>query len=217
MTILRKNWPSGGVQVSLTSPQPDAARTAVASGGGTPWPESGMAWSGPALFTNVSVPTRLPECTGPKATVAMHELLGAMAASVQLWPVSLNDLTLRPPSTTELMRRSAWPVLVMVTFREVLRWPSVTLPNARLVGLAWIPGTSTVPVIVTCCGLSGASSRNETVPCTLPLAVGRNRICAEHDWPGFNVALPQSPLAVVNSALPLRVACCTFIGAWPTF
>jgi hypothetical protein len=122
----------------------------------------------------VSVAVRLPVAAGLNSTVTV-QLAEAARLVPQLLLESVKSVASVPETAMLLMVTADEVPLVRVSVSELLE-PTVTLPNARLVGLTVTLPEAEVPVpeSATVCGLLVAESVKVRVAVRLPAAAGLN-------------------------------------------
>lgn len=93
--------------------------------------------------------------------------------------------------------RLEFPLLVNVTPSELLR-PTLTLPKVKLLALvlSWAVAVAPVPDRAIVVGELLALLETETLPVTLPAAVGAKATFSVAVCPGVNVVLAATPLAL---------------------
>ena len=146
-----------------------------------------------AVLATVTVPLVLPEPVGANVTLRLA-FCPATNVYGKLKPPTLNPA---PVTVAWVMVTAALPVFVTTTGR-MASLPRITLPNARLPGLAetWPDTAVPVPESATFAGEPVALLTTETLPVTLPLT------------PGVNVTrrLPLLPAGIVRGTeMPLTL------------
>jgi hypothetical protein len=156
-----------------------------------PVPERATLTDGVAeLFTNVSVPAKVPVVVGAKLTVSAEEdpagMVSGRAVGGSLKPV--------PDTETDEMVRLAVPEFEIVTV-WLLVCPVFRLPKLTDAGDMEICDWTPVPLKAMVAGELLALLITETAPLKLPLAVGANATLNEVDCPALSV-MGDSPLTV---------------------
>ena len=175
-----------------------------------------------ALLTTETLPVMLPPTVGAKTTL-----------NVVFWPAvrvtgGISPLVLNPAPVTVACEivRLALPELVKVTVC-VLLVPTRTFPKARLVGLTLKAGCTPLPESVMVAGEFVALLTTETLPVTLPAAVGANVTLRVAAWLAARVSgrvkpLPLNPAPetftceMVTLELPLFVSVTVCVLLVPT-
>jgi hypothetical protein len=121
-----------------------------------------------ALSVTPSVPLAGPIVVGENVTLIVQLVLLASVV-VQVEP----DTEKGPTVEMEMPVNVVGRLFLSVTFLATLVVPTLTLPNARLVGVtvAW---ATPVPETGTVCGLPGALSATLRIPLAGPIVVGVN-------------------------------------------
>jgi len=155
-----------------------------------------------ALLATLTLPVRLPAEAGAKVALRVTAWLGAKVVP------EVTPLALKPaPETVKLERVTfEFPVLVKLALSKLLL-PKFTLPKPRLVGFAVSRKVAVTPVPLRAIirGELGALLTSETVPVTLPAALGLKAT--------LNVAL--LPAAMVSgTVMPVRLKPLPDTVAW---
>ena len=172
------------------------------------------------LFTNVSVPAKVPVVVGAKVTVnAEEDPAGIVSGSVvggSLKPV--------PDTDTDVMVRLAVPEFEIVTV-WLLVFPVFRLPKSIDAGDIEICDCTPVPLSAIVAGELVALLITDTAPLKLPLAVGANATLNEVDCPALSVVgdipLTVKPLPVTLSfdsetlPVPVFVRVTVFVALVP--
>jgi hypothetical protein len=146
-----------------------------------------------------------------------------LAERVVFWPAGMvigvvSPFMLKPVPemlTWEIVAL-AFPLLVSVIVCELLL-PTVTLPNAKLPGLAISDAFAAKPLPEreSVCGDPGALSVNTMLPVTPPGVVGAKTTLKEVLWPLDSVTGSEMPLML--KPVPVKVARLTTVLMFPEF
>ena len=178
-------------------------KAAVCAMSCTPVPDNAMlAGELVALLATLTLPVRLPEEAGAKVTLRVTAWLGVKVVP-EVTPLALK---LAPEAVTLERVTFEFPVLVKLALSKLLL-PKFTLPKLRLVGFAVSRKVAVTPVPLRAIvrGELGALLTSETVPVTLPAALGVKTT--------LNVAL--LPAAMVRgTVMPVRLKPLPDTVAW---
>ena len=163
-----------------------------------------------ALLTSETLPVKLPPTVHPKST--LNELL-CPTASVR---GSESPLLLNPDPVTVAVWivRLADPVSCSIT-GSALVVPIVTYPKLRLVGVVDRNPATPVPDSEMTVGELVVLLTSETLPVTLPLAVGEKTMLKDALLPGQRLSGRERP--VVLNPVPLTLDSATFTTLCPVF
>src|SRR2546426_671757 len=162
-----------------------------------------------ALLTSEMLPDALLVGVGANCTL---KVLDCPAATVS---GKVSPLMLKPAPVTGscAMVRLALPEFVKVRFCTPVL-PTSALPKLTLGGVTESWGCTPVPLRAMVLGELGALLMSETLPDTLPVAVGANCTLKELDCPGGRETRNVSPLMLKPPA-PVTLPCATVKLALP--
>ena len=153
-----------------------------------------------ASLTSETLPDALPVAVGANCTLKVLDCPGGRVSG------KVSPLMLKPAPVTLpcAMVKLALPELVKVRFCTPVV-PTSTLPKLTLGGVTESCGCTPVPLRAMVLGELGALLTSETLPDTLPVAVGANCTLKVLDCPAPRVSGNVSPLMLKPA--PVKLPC----------